>query len=84
MKKHFNYKAFIMKNLVRLSALLTFSTLVFIVGYILIKGIPHLTPSLFSLEYNSTNVSLMPALISTLAMTLLALLISKAIINFHV
>ena len=79
MKKHFNYKAFIMKNLVRLSALLTFSTLVFIVGYILIKGIPHLTPSLFSLEYNSTNVSLMPALISTLAMTLLALLISVPI-----
>ncbi len=79
MKKHFNYKAFIMKNLVRFSALLTFSTLVFIVGYILIKGIPHLTPSLFSLEYNSTNVSLMPALISTLAMTLLALLISVPI-----
>ncbi len=79
MKKHFNYKAFIMKNLVRFSALLTFATLVFIVGYILIKGIPHLTPSLFSLEYNSTNVSLMPALISTLVMTVLALLISVPI-----
>ncbi|WP_426347917.1 phosphate ABC transporter permease PstA [Alloiococcus sp. CFN-8] len=78
-KKHFNYKAFILKNLVRLSAALTFSTLIFIVVYILVKGVPYLTPSLFALEYNSTNVSLMPALLSTLAMTLLALAISVPI-----
>jgi len=78
-KKTFNYKAFIMKNLVRLSALLTFSTLIFIVVYILVKGVPYLTPSLFALEYNSNNVSLMPALLSTLAMTLLALAISVPI-----
>ncbi|MGM9973567.1 MAG: phosphate ABC transporter, permease protein PstA, partial [Clostridiaceae bacterium] len=78
-KKHFNYKAFIIKNLVRLSAIITFAILAFIVGYILVKGIPYLTPSLFELEYNSTNVSLMPALISTIAMTLLALLISVPI-----
>ena len=45
-------------------------------GYILIKGIPHLTPSLFAWEYNSENVSLMPALINTILMTLLSLLIA--------
>lgn len=78
-KKHFNHKTIIMKNLVRLSAFITFATLAVIVGYILIKGIPYLTPSLFELEYNSSNVSLMPALISTIVMTLLALLISVPI-----
>ena len=75
-KKRFYYKAFLMKSLVGLSALLTFLILLFIVGYIMAKGIPYLTPSLFSLKYTSTNVSLMPSLISTLAMTLLALFFS--------
>ena len=37
--------------------------LAFIVGYILVNGAPYLTPSLFEWEYNSTNVSLMPALV---------------------
>lgn len=49
--------------------------LVLIVGYILIKGIPHLSPELFAWEYNSTNVSMMPAIINTLLMTLLSLLV---------
>ena len=49
--------------------------LVLIVGYILWKGIPHLSPELFAWEYNSTNVSMMPAIINTLLMTLLSLLV---------
>ena len=49
--------------------------LVMIVGYILLKGIPHLTPELFAWAYNSTNVSMTPAIINTLLMTLLSLLI---------
>lgn len=51
------------------------SVLVLIVGYILIKGIPHLSPELFAWEYNSTNVSMTPAIINTLLMTLLSLLV---------
>ena len=51
------------------------SVLVLIVGYILIKGIPHLSPELFAWEYNSTNVSMMPSIINTLLMTLLSLLV---------
>ena len=51
------------------------SVLVLIVGYILLKGIPHLSPELFSWEYNSTNVSMMPSIINTLLMTLLSLLV---------
>lgn len=49
--------------------------LVLIVGYILWKGIPHLSPELFAWEYNSNNVSMMPAIINTLLMTLLSLLV---------
>ena len=45
-------------------------------AYILVKGIPYLTPSLFSLEYTSENVSLMPSLINTFIMTALSLVIA--------
>ncbi|MBE6024633.1 MAG: phosphate ABC transporter permease PstA [Cellulosilyticum sp.] len=61
---------------VLLAALVTVSALGLLVGYILIKGIPHLSLSLFSWEYTSTNVSMMPAIINTLSMTGLALLIA--------
>ncbi|MEG0476485.1 MAG: phosphate ABC transporter permease PstA [Raoultibacter sp.] len=47
--------------------------LLFLVGYILVKGLPYITPSLFAWEYTSDNVSLMPALINTLLMTALSL-----------
>lgn len=60
--------------LVVLSACITFLVLVFLVIYILIKGIPHLRPELFAWTYNSNNVSLMPALINTLIMVFLSLL----------
>lgn len=58
------------------AAIITACTLLFIVGFILVKGIPHIRPSLFSFTYNSENVSLIPALISTMLMTLLSLVIA--------
>ena len=69
----------LLRFLVFFSSLLTFSTLFIIVGYILIKGIPHLTPSLFAIEYNTENVSLFPAIINTIMITALSLLISAPI-----
>lgn len=48
----------------------------FLVGYILIKGIPYLNADLFQWEYNSENVSMLPSIINTLLMTGLSLLIS--------
>lgn len=62
--------------LVSLAAALTIVTLVFLIVYILIKGIPYLTPDLFAWTYNSENVSLMPALVNTIMMTLLSLAIA--------
>ena len=52
------------------------SMLAFLVGYIVIKGVANLKPSLFALQYTSENVSVIPAFITTLEMTLLALLIA--------
>lgn len=59
-----------------ISAAITAGVLSYIVGYILFKGIPHLNPGLFSLTYNSENVSLFPALVNTVTMTFLSLLIA--------
>jgi phosphate transport system permease protein len=58
------------------AALVTLGVLFFLVLFIFVKGIPHITPSLFSLSYNSENVSLTPALIATLIATPMALLIT--------
>lgn len=73
-EKHVGAK--IMKGLVILAALLTFVVLFFLIGYILINGIPHIKLSLFELEYNTENVSLMPALINTVIIAVLTLLIA--------
>jgi len=59
-----------------LAALLTIGILTFIVGFIFVKGVPYIKPSLFSFTYNSENVSLMPAMISTVIMTVISLLIA--------
>lgn len=63
----------LLRSLVYLGALLTAAVLLFIVGYILVNGVPYLTPSLFAWEYTSDNVSLMPALVNTLLMAALSL-----------
>ncbi|MDL2310679.1 phosphate ABC transporter permease PstA [Peptostreptococcaceae bacterium OttesenSCG-928-C18] len=66
----------VLKGLVYFFAGLTFLSLFFIIFFILIKGVPHLSPSLFSFKYNSENLSMMPAIINTVIMILLALLVS--------
>ncbi|MEE0776423.1 MAG: phosphate ABC transporter permease PstA [Bacillota bacterium] len=66
----------IWKTLVYAATILTFGVLIFLVAYILINGIPYLRPSLFSLTYTSENVSLVPAAVNTLIMTVLSLAIA--------
>lgn len=61
---------------VYLAMALTMTALLFVIVYILIKGIPHLTPQLFARKYTSENVSLLPALINTIFMTVLSLLLA--------
>lgn len=59
-----------------LSAAITILSVVFIIGYILVKGIPNLTPELFALKYTSKNQSMLPSIFNTLVLTLLTLLIA--------
>ena len=56
------------------AAVITVGILLLLIGYVLVMGIPHLKPSLFAWEYNSENVSMMPAIVNTIVMTFLALL----------
>jgi phosphate transport system permease protein len=66
----------LLRLVVYLGALLTSAVLLVLVGYILVNGVPYLTPSLFEWEYTSTNVSLMPALVNTLLMAALSLVMA--------
>ena len=61
-----------------LGAVITFALLFFLIGYVLVKGIPYLNASLFSLTYTSENVSLLPSL-NTLIMTLVSLAIAAPV-----
>jgi phosphate transport system permease protein len=65
-----------MRALTWAAAMFTLALLAFLVGFILVKGVPHLKPSLFALKYTSDNVSLMPALISTVIVTALSLVVA--------
>ena len=76
-KKHLGSR--ILKALVFLSAGITFTTLLLLIGYILIQGVPHLTATLFSLEFTTDNQSVIPALINTVIMTIVSLLVAVPI-----
>lgn len=67
-------KSFFLYVAVCFAAFLTVLAVIFMIAYILIKGVPNLTPELFEVRYTTENVSLLPALVNTLFMTLLSLL----------
>ena len=60
--------------LTHLAAAVTVLALGFLVGYVLIRGVPNLNADMFSLTYTSDNQSMLPAILNTCTMTLLALL----------
>ena len=55
---------------------ITIAVLLYLIGFILAKGIPHIKVSLFSLTYTIENQSLFPALVTTLMMVTITLLIA--------
>ena len=69
----------ILFGFVYLAAFVSFLMIAFIISYILVKGVPHLNKGLFSLTYTTDNVSLLPALINTVFITILTLLIAVPI-----
>lgn len=66
----------ICKALVYLCAGITFTILLFLIGYILIQGVPNLKLDLFSLTYTTENASVIPAFINTVIMTAVSLLVA--------
>ena len=71
--------AYFLRILVWGSAAITVGVLILLIGYILVQGIPHLNADLFAWEYNTDNVSMMPAIINTVVMTLMSLLVAVPI-----
>jgi phosphate transport system permease protein len=65
-----------LKIIMRIAAILSMFIIIYLVGYILVKGVPNLSPSLFAWEYTSENSSLLPALINTIYMTAISLLLA--------
>lgn len=66
----------VFKLLTGAAALFTALVFIFVVGYCIIKGVPHLKPSLFAMKYTSENVSVVPSILTTVYMVSLALLLA--------
>lgn len=71
-----NIKSGFVRGGVYFCAGLTLAVLLFMILYILVKGVPFLEKDLFNWKYTSENCSVVPALVNTLIMTLLALVIA--------
>lgn len=65
--------------LVILSAVITVGVLFALIAYILINGVMHIRPELFAWEYNTDNMSMMPAIVTTVYITGLSLLMAVPI-----
>ena len=63
----------LVRLLCRLAMAVTAFALLYLVGDILIKGVPNLKPELFSLHFTTENQSMLPAIISTLIIALMTL-----------
>ena len=64
-------EALLLRIMVYCAAALSASVIFIIIAYILITGVPHLSPELFAARYNRENVSMLPAIINTVVMTAL-------------
>ena len=69
----------ILRFSVKVAAMITLISIAFVIIYILLKGVPHLTADLFAWEYTSDNVSLLPALVNTVYMAIISLAIAVPI-----
>ena len=71
--------SFVLLILIGLASIFTVASIIFIIIYILVNGIPNLTTDLFSLHYNSKNQSMLPSIFNTVFITFLTLLIAVPI-----
>lgn len=71
--------SFVLLILIGLASIITVASIIFIIIYILVNGIPNLTTDLFSLHYNSKNQSMLPSIFNTVFITFLTLLVAAPI-----
>ncbi|HJB67089.1 MAG TPA: phosphate ABC transporter permease PstA [Candidatus Mailhella merdavium] len=69
----------LLRAVVWLAALTVAAIFVWLAGYIIIKGLPYLSPRLFEWEYSTENVSMLPAIVVTVLMVILALLFAAPV-----
>ena len=69
-------KSYIMKALVYLATAITLVSMLYLIIYILINGIPYINGDLFAWKYSSQNVSMTPAIINTIIVVALTLVIA--------
>ena len=69
----------IMLILILLAVTITVASMIYLVIYILVNGIPYITSDLFVWKYNTENVSMTPAIINTIIMVFLTLLLAVPI-----
>ncbi len=66
----------VVRILVLISAVFTIGVLFSLIIYILVNGVANLNPRLFEWEFNTDNMSMMPAIISTVYITVLSLIMA--------
>lgn len=68
--------SFVMKLLIWVCAIITAGVFLTVVGYVLVRGLPHLSTELFRMKGSSQNVTLLPSIVNTLKMAGIALVIA--------
>lgn len=67
------------KIIIYVLSLLGFAAGGIVIAYILLNGIPNISPSLFEFKYSSQNVSIVPALVTTFLSIVITLLVTLPI-----
>ncbi|MDU1762686.1 MULTISPECIES: phosphate ABC transporter permease PstA [Anaerococcus] len=67
------------KIIIYILSLLGFAAGGIVIAYILLNGIPNISPSLFEFKYSSQNVSIIPALVTTFLSILITLIVTLPI-----
>lgn len=62
-----------------LAVIFCYGSLALVVIYVLVKGLPYMSPKLFEVEYNTDNVSMLPSIVTTLIVVALSILIAAPI-----
>ena len=76
MRKNRDIPSLILKGAMKISVTFTLGILVVLIGYILVKGVPHIRLEMFQWEYTYENQSMTPVIINTMIMTLLTLVLA--------